>query len=108
MILFHIDDYLRWSSRGSIVDSEPVDTLAYLSTGSGDFRIDVPSLGRYALVVSNRGNYSPVRAVLKLDLVYTGTDSGDPLPSAMKMALLLIALGVVVFAVLSVIIKFRK
>ncbi len=108
MILFHIDDYQRWSSSGSPLDSEPVDTLAYLSTGSGDFSIDVPGLGRYALVVSNRGNYRPAMAVLELDIVYAGTGSGDPLPSAMKMALLLIALGAVAFAVISVIIKSRK
>lgn len=103
MILLHADDYLRWRGNG-----DPVDTLYYLETSSGDFRLDVPGLGRYALVISNRGNYRPVSVTLNLDLLYQDSGSGDPLPSAMKLALLLIALGVASTVIGSVVVRFRK
>jgi hypothetical protein len=100
LILFHTDDYERWSLNGS-----PVDTLDYLSMNSGEFRLDLPGLGRYALVVSNRGNYSPARVILDIDLHFTDTGSGDPLPAAMRLTLILIALGIAAFAIGSVIVK---
>jgi hypothetical protein len=103
MILLHMDDYLRWSGDGGAVD-----TLAYVKTAAGSFRMDLPGLGRYALVVSSRGNYRPVMVVMELKLHYADTGSGDPLPSAMKLALLLIALGAASFAIGSVIVKLRR
>ncbi|MBN2586346.1 MAG: hypothetical protein JXA64_03940 [Candidatus Fermentibacteraceae bacterium] len=103
MILLHIDDYLRWSEEGG-----PVDTLAYLEISSGPFRMDLPGLGRYALVISNRGNYRPATVVMAVDLIYRGSGQGDPLPAAMKLALLLIVTGAAAFAVGSVMVKFRR
>ncbi len=103
IILLHIDDYLRWSEN-----SGPVDTLAYLVTSSGSFRMDLPGLGRYALVVSNRGNYRPATVIMAMDLLYRDSGQGDPLPAAMKLALLLIALGAAAFAIGSVMVKFRR
>lgn len=103
LILLHMDDYQRWTE-----DQAEVDTLEYLATGPGPFRIPVPGLGRFALVVSNRGNSSRLSVVLHLDLQYTGTGPGDPLPAALKFALLLIALGAAAFAIGSVIVKMSR
>jgi hypothetical protein len=103
IILFHIDDYLRWSE-----DVGPVDTLAYIVTSSGQFRIDLPGLGQYALVVSNRGNYRPAAVIMSMDLIYRDSGQSDPLPAAMKLALLLIVLGAAAFAIGSVMVKFRR
>lgn len=103
LILLHIDDYQRWTE-----EQAGVDTLGYLETGPGQFRMPVPGLGRFALVVSNRGNYSRLSVVMDLDLQYTGTDPGDPLPAALKFALLLIALGAAAFAIGSVIVKMTR
>lgn len=103
MILLHIDDYQRWTE-----EQARVDTLGYLSTGSGPFRMPVPGLGRYALVVSNRGNYSRLSVVIDIDLQYADTGPGDPLPAALKFALLLIAAGAAAFAIGSVIVKMSR
>mgnify|MGYP006280358935 CR=1 FL=1 len=103
MILLHIDDYQRWTEEQS-----GVDTLSYLSTGSGPFRMPLPGLGRYALVVSNRGNYSRLSVVTDIDILYTDTGPGDPLPAALKFALLLIAAGAAAFAIGSVIVKMSR
>lgn len=103
MILLHIDDYQRWTE-----EQAGVDTLGYLSTGPGSFRMPVPGLGRYALVVSNRGNYSRLSVVMDIDIQYTDTGPGDPLPAALKFALLLIAVGAAAFAIGSVIVKMSR
>jgi len=103
LILLHIDDYQRWVSDGG-----SVDTLAYQRRVSGDFSMGVPGLGRYALVVSNRGNYMPAAVVMEMNLVFAGSGSTDPLPSALKIALLVIALGIAAFALGSVIARFRR
>lgn len=100
LLLLHIDDYLRWRENG-----EEVDTLAYRKLVSGDFSMEVPGLGSYALVVSNRGNYRPALVVMNIDLLFSGRGSGDPLPSALKLALLLIALGAVAFAIGSILVR---
>lgn len=103
LILLHVDDYQRWTSGGA-----GVDTLAFQRRTSGDFSMGVPGLGRYALVISNRGNYRPATVVMEMNLVFAGGGSGDPLPSALKFALLVIALGVAAFALGSVIVRLRR
>ncbi|MBD3278374.1 MAG: hypothetical protein GF388_08745 [Candidatus Aegiribacteria sp.] len=102
LILVHIDDYMRWE-RGA----GQVDTLAYRKMGSGNFSMELSGLGDYVLVVSNRGNYRPATAVMNLVLNFSGSgDTGDPLPSAMRLALLLMMAGAVVFAIGSVLVNY--
>lgn len=103
LILMHIDDYMRW--REGVGE---VDTLGYLEVSAGTFELDVPGLGEYALVVSNRGNYRPATVFLDIDLLYEETGSGDPLPAAMKFTLLLIAAGAAAFAIGSVLVRYLK
>lgn len=104
LILVHIDDYMRWE-RGA----GQVDTLAYKRMGSGSFSMELPGLGDYVLVVSNRGNYRPAAAELDLVLDFSGSgDSGDPLPSAMRLALLLMMAGAVAFAIGSVLVNWMN
>ncbi len=98
LILLHIDDYIRWRSS-----SGTVDTLKYISISSGPFEIEVPGLGSYALVVSNRGNYRPASLVLDLDVFFAGSGkTGDPLPVALRLALFLMMAGTAAIAVGSV------
>jgi len=102
LLLLHIDDYLRWRSYAG-----SVDTLDYVQSVSGSFSLSVPGPGDYQLLLSNRGNYSPVEITVQLQLVYSGTGhSGDPLPSAMRLALLIMMAGVMAYALGSVIARY--
>jgi hypothetical protein len=103
-ILLHIDDYLRWrSSAGG------VDTLDYVSTAAGSFVMGIPGLGSYALVVSNRGNFHPLTVTLDLEVLFEGSGAtGDPLPSALRLALLLIMAGIAAIAIGSVLQKHSR
>lgn len=103
LILLHIDDYLRWRENAG-----NVDTLDYASLGSDHFQLNLPGLGSYSLVVSNRGNYVPVSVVMEIRLICSESGSGDPLPAAMRLTLLLMMLGVIAFAVGSVLVRHRK
>jgi len=101
LILFHVDDYLRWSDN-----LEPVDTLWFISVPSGSFELEVPGLGSYVLVVSNRGNYLPATVILDMDVIFAGTGkTRDPLPYALRLALVLMMAGTVAVAVGSVLSK---
>jgi len=75
-----------------------VDTLHYSRTGSGE--VDIPlteGFGRYALIVSNRGNYAPASVHGTLDLEFQGQGrTYDPLETALYLALALMALGGIV------------
>ncbi|MCD4776529.1 MAG: hypothetical protein K8S15_10845 [Candidatus Aegiribacteria sp.] len=102
LILLHVDDYLRW--RNNV---EPVDTLEFMSVSSGSFELEVPGLGSYSIIVSNRGNYRPVTVILDLDVTFAGAGkTGDPLPSALRLALVLMMAGTVAVAVGSVLSKY--
>lgn len=101
LILLHIDDYLRWKSNAGTVD-----TLEYLSISTGSFEMEIPGLGSYALVISNRGNYRPASITLDLEIFFAGSgETGDPLPAALRLALLLIMAGAAAIAVGSVLSK---
>ncbi len=101
LILLHIDDYIRWRSNTGIVD-----TLKYLSISTGTFEMEVPGLGSYALVISNRGNYRPASIILDLDVFFAGSGrTGDPLPAALRLALFLMMAGTAAIAVGSVLSK---
>lgn len=95
LILLHMDDYLRWSN-----DVGPVDTLGFITVSSGSFELEVPGLGSYVLVVSNRGNYLSATVILDMDVIFAGTGkTRDPLPSALRLALILMMAGTVAVAV---------
>lgn len=101
LLLFHVDDYLRWKNSG--VD---VDTLDCLSTSSGEFDMNISGFGSIVLVISNRGNYQPVTVSIDLEVLFRGSgESGDPLPSALKTALFVMMMGVIAVAVGGVITK---
>jgi len=94
LLLMHQDDFSRWTAGLS-----PVDTLASARVGSGSFRIEMPRFGWLVLVISNRGNVSPIRICYDMDVTFLGPRSpGDPLPSALKLLLLMMT-GAVIAAV---------
>jgi len=102
LILLHIDDYLRWREN-----TGNVDTLWYTQLSTGSFETEMPGLGSYSLVVSNRGNYRPVSLSMDLFISYSGSGgTGDPLPAALRLALLLLMAGVCAVAVGSVLTKY--
>ncbi|MCK4806036.1 MAG: hypothetical protein KAT09_00245 [Candidatus Aegiribacteria sp.] len=102
LILLHIDDYLRWRNNAGTID-----TLEYMLVSTGPFEIEIPGLGSYALVISNRGNYRPASIILDLDAFFAGSgETGDPLPAALRLALLLAMAGTAVIAVGSVLSKY--
>ena len=95
LLLFHIDDYLRWRNNG--VD---VDTLNYMNTSSGEFDMGIPGFGSLVLVISNRGNYQPVTVSFDIEVIFAGSgESGDPLPAALRIALFFMMMGVIAIAV---------
>ena len=101
LILLHMDDYQRWRNNAGTVD-----TLTYMSVSTGTFEIEVPGLGSYGLVISNRGNYRPVSIILDLDVFFAGSGkTGDPLPAALRLALFLMMVGTAAIAVGSVLSK---
>lgn len=101
LILLHIDDYMRWRN-----DTGTVDTLCYKSKSTGFFEMEVPGLGSYALVVSNRGNYCPVSVTIDMNATFSGSGkSGDPLPSAFRIAVAMIMVATAIIAVGSVLSK---
>lgn len=101
LILLHIDDYMRWKNNAGTVD-----TLEYLPAVTGQFEMEVPGLGSYALVISSRGNYHPISLILDLEVFFAGSgETGDPLPSALRLALYLMMAGTVAVAVGSVLSK---
>ncbi len=105
LILLHIDDYMRWRSHGG-----DVDTLAFERVSPGGFELEAPGLGSYALILSSRSNFHPVVIILDLEVHYSGTgETGDPLPAALRLALLVMMAGVIAIAAGSVLSgQFRK
>ena len=102
LILLHIDDYFRWRENAG-----NVDTLWYTQLSSGSFEMGIPGLGSYSLVVSNRGNYHPVSLSMDLSISYAGRGgTGDPLPAALRLALLLLMVGACAVATGSVLSKY--
>lgn len=100
-LLMHQDDYARWTSGGS-----PVDTLSELRTGSGPVGMDLPGFGSLVLVMSSRGNMMRTQLACSLSISFIGpTVQSDPLPAALKMLLLLMTVGVVAAALGGVLIR---
>lgn len=97
------DGFRRWSS------GIEADTLAFLSTSSGDFQIGVPDFGDYVLLVSNRGNFHPVNVSITAELSFLGgVIKYNNLPMAFQLMLLLLAGGVVIAAAALAVRKMRR
>ncbi len=103
VLLMHQDDWMRWRA-----DAGEVDTLAAARAGSGPLQLPLSGFGDMALVVSNRGNFDPVQVTLSARILHEGTgDTGDPLPSALRIALLLMMMGVIAVAVGALVARWR-
>lgn len=100
LILFHEDDYCRLKGAG-----EDIDTLTCIYITSESFEIELPGVGDYILIVSNRSNYLPVTVIINLDHHFVRTDHGDLLPAAFKFTHLIIILVAVSFSIGSFIVK---
>jgi hypothetical protein len=101
LLVMHQDDYVRWTAGLS-----PVDTLAVARVGSGSFRLALPRFGYLMLVISNRGNLSPVRIGCHLDVTFRGPRApADPLPAALKALLLMMTVAVIATVAGGVIVK---
>jgi hypothetical protein len=73
---------------------------------SGPFTVDLPGFGSLVLVVSNRGNYQPASVLMYAEVLFAGSGStGDPLPAALKLALLVMMVAAIAFVVGSVLAK---
>lgn len=102
-ILLTSDGFRRWSS------GIQADTLAFLATSSGEFQLGAPDFGDYVLLVSNRGNFHPVRVSIKAELSFLGDGIRyNNLPMAFQLMLVLLAGGVVVAAAALAVRKLRK
>ncbi len=104
LILMHIDDYAGWTG---LPGREAVDTISYARVSGEDFRMNAASLGDYVLVICNRTNYLPVTVRMDLDLLFRGPGSGDPLPSAVGMAMLVVLLGVSVATAIAIFLRYK-
>ena len=83
-----------WTNRGEI------DTLAVRMDGPGELSIPIPDYGDYVLVVSNRGNYSPVSLAADFRISFEGTGiTYDSLPTGMTILISALAVALVVVAV---------
>jgi hypothetical protein len=95
-ILISETDYRTgWVGRGEI------DTLAAVYAEHGPFSMQIPDFGDFVLIVSNRGNLTPVLVEADISVSYIG--SGQvyyALPFGMTLLMSLFAIGVVVAAVL--------
>jgi hypothetical protein len=86
-----------------------IDTLYHSRQASGPVDIPLLGFGRYALILSNRGNYATARVHGTLDLVFEGEGRMyDPLQTALYLALALMALGGVVTLVVVAIRKLKN
>jgi hypothetical protein len=96
ILLFHIDDFIRWRRSGA-----DTDTLCHARSRSGEVGMPVGDCGDYYLVLSNRGNMSPVRVDARFDLVFRGSGAEyDTLKVALDLALVLMVAAAVIALIL--------
>jgi len=95
VLLTELNYRTGWENRGEI------DTLAFFRGGSGTLDIPVPDFGDYVLIVSNRGNYSPVTFYGSLQVAFSGTGiTYDALPTGMTVLVSLLAGALVIAAII--------
>jgi hypothetical protein len=91
VLLFHIDDFVRWRGR-----AENTDSLYYSRVTGGELQIPVDDCGDYYLVLSNRGSMTPVTVAARFVLHFSGSGvEYDSLKVALDLALILIAVATV-------------
>ena len=91
----------EWNYRSGWVNRGDIDTLALRRGGSGEVSLPIPDYGDYVLVVSNRGNFSPVELAADLRVSYSGTGiTYDSLPMGMTILITVLAAALVIAAVL--------
>lgn len=101
LLLMHLDDFARWSSGGT-----DVDTLYRLRTGGGDIRIPIEGFGDMALVISNRGNYSGATVAASLDLAFEGTGAPySPLLTGARIVLAMLAVAAALTLLLGILVR---
>lgn len=90
LMLMHRDDFYRWSSGGT-----DVDTLFRTRTGGGEVLIPVEGFGDMALVISNRGNYEPASVSASLELAFEGSGIPySPILTGSRIVMVMVASGV--------------
>lgn len=96
LILLTEYNYLGgWQNRGEI------DTLAYFSGTPDSLYLPIPDFGDFVLVVSNRGNFTPIQFAGDFRIVYDGSGiTYDSLPMGMTVLVTLLAAGLVIAAIL--------
>ena len=98
IMLFHVDDFVRWRTR-----VQDVDTLFFQHMESGDLSIPISSFGHYYIVLSNRGNLVPVTVAVSFDLLFEGSGiEYDPLDMALKIAVFLMAITAVAILIVRI------
>lgn len=90
----------EWNYRTGWVNRGDIDTLAVRRGETGTVSIPIPDYGDFVLVVSNRGNFSPVEFAADLQVAYTGTGiTYDSLPMGMTVLISVLAAALVAAAV---------
>ena len=104
ILLFHIDDFNRWTQG-----SNEVETLFVARTGSGPLEVPVPGYGDLVLVLSNRGNWQGATVDAEFSLAFAGSGARyNPLVDASKIVLGMMALAVLVTVAIGAWVTTRK
>lgn len=104
VLLFHIDDFNRWT-RGS----GDVDTLFLTRSRSGPLTVPVPGFGDLVLVLSNRGNWQAASVRAEFRLVFAGSGLRyNPLVDASRIVLGMFAGAVFIVVAIGAWITVRK
>ncbi|PIE52184.1 hypothetical protein CSA37_08025 [Candidatus Fermentibacteria bacterium] len=79
---------------------QPVDTLAGGSYYPGQLVVDIPDFGDFVLIISNRGNYSPIQFSGEMKIEFEGSGiTYDALPTGMTVLITVFAAGLVIAAI---------
>jgi hypothetical protein len=104
ILLFHIDDFNRWT-RGGV----EVETLFVARAGSGPLTVPVPGFGDLVLVLSNRGNWQSAAVEAELSLAFAGSGVRyNPLVDASKIVLGMMAAAVLIVVAIGAWVTVRK
>jgi hypothetical protein len=104
ILLFHIDDFNRWT-----LGRTDVDTLFIARVGSGHLNVPIPGFGDMVLVISNRGNWQAAYVSASLELSYAGSGVAyNPLVDASKIFLGMLSAAVLIAVVAATVVTERK
>lgn len=103
ILLSHWNYQNGWQNRGDI------DTLGLYRGNSAEIALEIPDFGDYVLIVSNRGNYHPVRFIGGLRVYFRGTGvTYDSLPMGMTILITVFTTGLVIAATIITVRKLRR